>query len=54
MHNDVFPQVVSASCNHSKHRVQRHLAENVVLIATVFKTNNNYYETLTIYECVEK
>ena len=51
-----FPLSVSATCNHLKHREQRHLAANYfgVLSAIIYKTNKKYYENLTIYECVEK
>ena len=33
---------------------QRHLAEKRRLKCIVYKTNNKYYEILTIYEFVEK
>jgi len=29
------------------------MEKNVVLSAIVYKTNNKYYEILTLYECVE-
>ena len=33
---------------------QRHLAEKSRFKCIAYKTNNKYYEILTIYECVEK
>ena len=38
-----FPLGVSATCNHSQHRKQRHLAANYfgVLSAIIYKTNKS-------------
>ena len=33
---------------------QRHLAEKTSFNVHVYKTNNKYYEILTLYECVKK
>ena len=33
---------------------QRHLVEKSCLKCILYKTNNKYYEILTIYECVKK
>ena len=33
---------------------QRHLAEKNVVLNALHINNNKYYETLTIFECVEK
>ena len=52
----IFPLGVSATCNHSKHREQRHLVANYFGVSSALniKQIKKYYEMLTIYECIEK
>ena len=49
-----WPPGVSALDALNDYMWQRNLAEKRLLKCIVYKTNNTYYEILTIYECVEK
>jgi len=49
-----WPPDVSALDALNDYLWQRHLAEKRRFKCIVYKTNNKYFEILTIYECVEK
>ena len=49
------PPHFSAMCNHSKHRELRHLAaNNFGVLSALYTKEQNEYQILTVYECVEK
>ena len=51
---NIWPQDVSALHALNDYMWQRHLAEKNSFLQIIYKTNNKYYEILTLYESVEK
>ena len=49
-----WPPDVSAQDALNDYTLQRHLVEKVVISALYKKTNDKFYEILTLYECAEK
>jgi len=49
-----WPPDVSAQDALNDYTLQRHLVEKVVISALYKKTNDKFYEILTLYECVKK